>query len=942
MSMFSPRRSSFGLSSVFSRRKRRPQASARPARRRYTLELLEDRSMLATLTVNNLSDAVSPGAGQVTLRQAIVASESQTATALGDIGTGNDTIVFAAGLEGAIDLSQVGDSSMGPSALIINNNDQLTIDGANGGTGITIDRDTSVSNLRLFDVAAGASLTLESLTLAGGQATGAAGQTTPVDGDGGGGGGGAGLGGAIFNQGTLNLLQDTLTGNTAQGGAGGDAMFESLEWGDGGAGGGPNAGEGGFSEHIIAENGGDGGFASGGGGGGSAIIICGSGGQGGFGGGGGGGGSSIEFFEGAGGSAGFGGGAGDESSGFQFAGAGGGGAGLGGALFNEGGSVTITDSTFAGNSAQGGAGGEDEFDGGASGQGIGGALFNHNGTVTVLNSTIASNSADAGAGGVENLADGQTATLTLNNTIVADNTVDTTEADMTGDTTAAGGSVNTTGGVGNLVIQQTGFAGTFVSSSDPGLSALAANGGPTQTMAIDPTSPAYHAGNAAAATGLSTDQRGAPRFSTGDLIDIGAYQTNPAPSAEAGGPYQINVGDSLHLDASASADPDGDTLTFSWDVNGDGTFGDATGVSPTLTWGQLNALGINGPFSTANLRVEVSDGVNPPVASSTTSLEVVDAAAPTDGAGVALTGNERSALSSVPVATFNASAGQPSPGEFAATIDWGDGSSAPADAITVANGVYTVMGSHTFADEGKYDVQVTIDGNGGGPIVVSTTATIHEELMPDGSQGTADQRWVSELYRDLLGRQVDASGLAHWTRLLSAGTTRAEIVLGIEQTSEYLGNEVQAAFQQYLHRDVDAAGLDFFVGMLARGSIEQLDQALLSSDEYFIVRGGGTNDGFFSVLFQDLLNRPVDAPTLHWLDSLMSNGISRQQVVSTVYGSLERQQDLARQLYEQFLDRSPDSVGMTAIVNQLHSGGSISAVEVQILSSAEYFQKANV
>ena len=201
----------------------------RCGRRRATLEALEGRDMPATLTVNSLSDAVSPGAGEVTLRQAIVASETGGTTALGQTGTENDTIVFASGLSGAIALGQVGDTSLGPTALLVDNNDQLTIDGANGGSGITIERDSSVSNLRLFNVAAGASLTLESLTLANGQATGAAGGNTGYDG--GQGGGAAGLGGAIFNAGVLNLVQDTLTGNGAQGGAGGDVPSQGSDGG---------------------------------------------------------------------------------------------------------------------------------------------------------------------------------------------------------------------------------------------------------------------------------------------------------------------------------------------------------------------------------------------------------------------------------------------------------------------------------------------------------------------------------------------------------------------------------------------------------------------------------------------------------------------------------------------------------------------------------------
>jgi hypothetical protein len=94
-----------------------------------------------------------------------------------------------------------------------------------------------------------------------------------------------------------------------------------------------------------------------------------------------------------------------------------------------------------------------------------------------------------------------------------------------------------------------------------------------------------------------------PETDAGFLVKL--VQNTP-PTASAGGPYTMYEGNSLTLNAGASIDPDGDTLTYSWDVNGDGVFGDATGVSPTLTWGQLVALGI-GP-GTFNVRVQVDDG----------------------------------------------------------------------------------------------------------------------------------------------------------------------------------------------------------------------------------------------------------------------------------------------------------------------------------------------
>ena len=59
--------------------------------------------------------------------------------------------------------------------------------------------------------------------------------------------------------------------------------------------------------------------------------------------------------------------------------------------------------------------------------------------------------------------------------------------------------------------------------------------------------------------------------------------------------YTISEGQSLTL-AGSGTELSGDPLSYTWDINGDGTFYDATGATPTLTWPQLNYLGItNGP-----------------------------------------------------------------------------------------------------------------------------------------------------------------------------------------------------------------------------------------------------------------------------------------------------------------------------------------------------------
>ncbi|MDB5313157.1 MAG: hypothetical protein JWO38_7359, partial [Gemmataceae bacterium] len=163
--------------------------SCRPTTR-LAAELLEDRSTPVVFTVTNANDS-GPGS----LRAAVAQAEADAAP---------DTIVFAPSVAGAtIGLSSIGDSSLGPSALLVAT--PVTI----RGSGQTISRGPGAPGFRLFAVGPTGSLTLAGLTLSGGLAQG---------GGSGSGGAGVGLGGAVYNQGALQILDCTLTGNQAVGG----------------------------------------------------------------------------------------------------------------------------------------------------------------------------------------------------------------------------------------------------------------------------------------------------------------------------------------------------------------------------------------------------------------------------------------------------------------------------------------------------------------------------------------------------------------------------------------------------------------------------------------------------------------------------------------------------------------------------------------------------
>ena len=249
----------------------------------------------------------------------------------------------------------------------------------------------------------------------------------------------------------------------------------------------------------------------------------------------------------------------------------------GGGVYNDA-PLTLLNSTISGNSAEGGGG---MFDTGSHTTAIAGLTVNANGavggggvssrsgvTINMVNSTVSGNfgfdvgggiytngrmnlihatvagnvsNSDApnGGSGINTFPSGAVS-VTLRNTLLANN--------LKGAVPAARVSANcgVTGG-GALGITSVGAGLGYNLSSDascllagPGdmqnvdakILALADNGGPTQTRALDTTSPAINA--AVAVVGVTIDQRGVTHDS---VPDIGAYEyvASTSSSSDSGG-----------------------------------------------------------------------------------------------------------------------------------------------------------------------------------------------------------------------------------------------------------------------------------------------------------------------------------------------------------------------------------------------------------------------
>lgn len=387
------------------------------------------------LIVNSTADNQTMGDGMVTLREAILAAEMDTATDLGDVGDQQDVIDLS-GVTGEINLL---------AALPVIMTDLIIV--GPGESVLTI-RGGSNRGMWFID---GGDLKISGLSLADGLLVGGPGGNANIDGAG---GGAAALGAALMiNQGRAGLFRTRLDGHAVAGGQGGlsrgslDSSFGGTGGGGYGSGGGndapgpisigsngggggpfgtaggngstgpsggqngPDGGGGGGGGSVgggSTSRGGDGGFAGGGGGAGSTVAAAGPAGAGGFGGGGGGGsapssGSGSGVPGGAGGAFAGSGGAGMPTGNNQVnGGGGGGGAGLGGAVFvRDDARLEAFETAFENNQASGGPGGVSVAGGqsGQAGQGKGGALFVSDSGLAILEGvTFSGNSASNTSG----------------------------------------------------------------------------------------------------------------------------------------------------------------------------------------------------------------------------------------------------------------------------------------------------------------------------------------------------------------------------------------------------------------------------------------------------------------------------------------------------------------------------------------------------------------
>ncbi|MFO0999358.1 MAG: DUF2341 domain-containing protein [Planctomycetaceae bacterium] len=214
-------------------------------------------------------------------------------------------------------------------------------------------------------------------------------------------------------------------------------------------------------------------------------------------------------------------------------------------------------------------------------------------------------------------------------------------------------------------------------------------------------------------------------------FNLSITNVNEAPLAVMNGPYVIAEGQNLTVSASGSSDPDGDALTYEWDLDGDNIFQNATGINPTMTWAQLigedPAVNDNGG---RNIRLKVTDaaGLSTIV---TTTLTVTNTAQT-----ISVSGN--ATVDSGATYVLNLSATDPGQDTISSwTINWGDGTpeETVAGNLSSATHVYTTPGGTRSITVSGTDEDGTWPMTGG-PFVVSINNSAPDNLALSDSKVT--------------------------------------------------------------------------------------------------------------------------------------------------------------------------------------------------------------
>lgn len=460
--------------------------------------------------------------------------------------------------------------------------------------------------------------------------------------------------------------------------------------------------------------------------------------------------------------------------------------------------------------------------------------------------------------------------------------------------TSAASTTFTTGVAGSFTVTSTGTPDPVLTETGtlPGGVTFVDNGDGTATLA---GTPAAGTGGVYAIS-IMADNGVSPAATQAFSLTV-----NQAPAVTSSDSTSFIAGTAGTFTVTTSGYPTS-TLTETGSLPGGVTFVDNGDGTATLAG--TPAAGTGGVYA---ISIMADNGVSP-AATQAFTLTVNQAPAITSGSSTTFaegeTGTFTFTTTGFPAPTLTESGALPSGVTF---VDNGDGTA-------------TLAGTPTVGAGGLYSITVTAHNGIGSDATQTfhlTVTTKFGYLAGVPGDGTPET-FVRNLYRELLGREPDAAGLAHWVSYAQANpgaATNASIVRAFMNSAEYKSHYVTTLYQVFLGRSPDAAGLQFWTEKMGQpgtpgmhsGSADEkyVLAAILGSDEYYN-NAGGTPEDWVNAVYQDILGRAPDSSgAAYWANKLSAGTDNRDHIARTLLSQPEVAHDLLNSFY-------PDQGGTAA------------------------------
>jgi hypothetical protein len=171
-------------------------------------------------------------------------------------------------------------------------------------------------------------------------------------------------------------------------------------------------------------------------------------------------------------------------------------------------------------------------------------------------------------------------------------------------------------------------------------------------------------------------------------------------------------------DSDTTKTPASFTTAINWGDGSAPTAGTVTGGSGSFTVTGQHTYPDEGSFTFTVTVTETGPGGLTSTATGTATVSEADVLS---GTPVAFTANATVPFTGV-VATFTDTDTANVPGDFVATINWGDATTS-AGTVTGGSGSFAVSGTHTYATTGNFTVTVTLTDDAPGTATATVTST---------------------------------------------------------------------------------------------------------------------------------------------------------------------------------------------------------------------------